>query len=200
MNKATLYREFLPKLIRRMAFVGLPSSVAFLLLWYRLDMYVLYGHFLDLLFSLTSSLFKITFEAGDSLDGAAFFYTVVVDGVSSDIGYKLNNHSPNMVVLVLLVMGWPHKDKQAFFKLALLSFLLLVFYQMLSTWTQVYYTRISPGFADRNKLFWQPSLWHSLLNRVVGFDKFILRYYAAFPIFGLSLAGLWFGRRSKPKA
>lgn len=197
MNKAQLYKEFLPKLIKRMLLVGLPCVVAFWVFWYKMDGYGAWTWFLDIIFSGLSFVLPITYDPGTNLDTAAFFYTVQIQGPSYDIGYKVNNYSANLVVLVLLVLGWPHKNWSGLVKTTAWCLLFLVLYQIFSTWIQMYYTSISPGFADRNKIFWEPSAWHSFLNRIVGFDKFILRYYACFPIFGLALVARYFTETDK---
>lgn len=191
MNREQVYREFIPRLLKR-SIIGALCTVVFLLCWYQLDAWLLWGYFLDIFFSMTSWLFDISFEEGKDLSSAAFFYSWKGEGASGDVGYKINNLNPTLAVLVLLMGSWPHKDFKSFLSFFAWSFLFTIVYHIGSVWVQVYYQTLSPGFADRMGLFWEDSLWYSIMNRVAGFDKFILRYYATFPVMGCALTVRYF--------
>ena len=53
--------------------------------------------------------------------------------------------------------------------------------------------------ADRLKVFWEPSAWYEVVRHLAAFDKFILRYYAAFPVFGMGLVCRYFLEQRKVK-
>lgn len=195
MSRADFYRGFLPKFIKRLFLVGLPAAVLFIVFWYVLDGYVLWSH-------VISALSGLTFDPTGGIDNAGLIYTVKTQGVSGDIVYKINNLSQNLIVLVFLLASWPHANFQNFMRTALWSLGLIILFQVISIWVNMYYISISPTFADRLHLFWRGGVWHTIMNRVYGFDKFILRYYGAFPVFGLALAmGFFFkGKASKKKS
>lgn len=195
MSRAAFYREILPKLIKRLFLVGIPAAAVFMVIWYVLHGYELWS-------SVIAGLSGLRFDPTGGIDNAGLVYTVKTQGVSGDIVYKVNNLSQNLIVLVFLLGAWPHANFKSFMRTALWSLLFTVIFQVFSIWLNMYYISISPNFADKLHLFWRGGTWHTIMNRVYGFDKFILRYYGAFPVFALSLVmGYFFhGKSAKKKA
>ncbi len=180
MNRAAVYSELLPRIIKRLFLVGIPAAGLFMVVWYLLHGYELWS-------SLIGGISGLKFDPSGGIDNAGLIYTVKTQGVSGDIVYKVNNLSQNLIVLVFLLGAWPHANLKAFMRTALWSLALTVVFQVFSIWLNMYYISISPAFADKLHLFWRDSVWHTVMNRVYGFDKFILRYYGAFPVFALAL-------------
>lgn len=192
MVKSEFYRAFLGKVIKRMFTLGILFVGLFLGFWYLLDGFLVWGNILDVVFRLTSFVFDISFDPSGGLDNAAFIYKVELGGVLQDVGYKLNPLSSNLVVLVLILGAWPHPNFKAFAKFACWSLFFTLLYQVFSTWLQLHYVSMNPNTADRFGLYWEDTSWYRVMDKLAGFDKFILRYFAAFPLVGIALIARYF--------
>lgn len=197
MNKQTFYREFLAKFIKRFLIFGLPGCVVFVLFWYLMNGYAIWGSILDFCATPISFLIDIDYESG-RLERAGLVQAVTVYGKDLEIVYKVNQLNSNLVVLVMIFCTWPHKSWGDALKLVPLLFVFTVGYQLFSVWILSYESALGPQMADRLKVFWEPNAWYETIRHIAAFDKFILRYYAAFPIFGAGIVVRYF--LTKPKA
>lgn len=186
MEREVLYAK-LPLLIRRLFTWGLLASTVFLVIWYTGGAQ-LWGWFLALILRPFGFLMDIHF------DGTSFIYTVpIAMSQSSELAFPINQMNLSMVEVVTLLATWPKEKPKEKLKLVFWCFVLIVAYHLFDLIIQLYRIQIGQDFANRERVFWEPTLWYSFISHVAAFDKFILRFWGGFPVFGLALlCRTWF--------
>lgn len=176
----------LPQLLKRLFIFGVPAAILYILVWY-LGGRNIYGHLLAALFSPISPLGNIDFSSGNATT-AQLIYTVTMEGgMQADLTFPINQLNSSMIEVVTLVAFWPYRKSADFFKLAAWSLLFLVVYHFCLIHLQFYSIEIGPKLANDFNLFWEKSNWYIFIKNLSAFDKFIGRYWAGFPIFGIAL-------------
>jgi len=195
MDKNELYSQ-LPRIRKRLFLFGIPAAVVFLAIWY-FGGYHLWARLLDGFLNLVLFPLEIRYQPGTT-SHAVLIYTFETSGRSLDVNYLINQLSSNMVVVVTLLATWPHKSFGSVLKLSAWCLLFLLCYQAISVFIQFQYIRIGPEMANSIGTFWEDSFGYQVMLKLSAFDKFILRYFAWFPIFLLSLVTIYFtGARSR---
>ena len=195
MNRQEFYEQ-IPKIMKRLFTFGLGSACLFVFFWY-MGGHNFYGHFLGFVFKLLSPFVDVYYESGTS-SGASLFRRFTSDtGRTQEVGYLINQLNSNLIIIVTLLGTWIHKDWKSFLKLSLWCLLFTLCYQVFSLSLQTYHTRIGPDFASRMGAYWEETTWFLMVDKVAAFDKFILRYFASFPVFLASLTAMYFTKRTK---
>ncbi len=199
MSKQDLYNQ-LPIIIRRLFTWGLLSAGLFLVVWY-FGGYNLWGRFLQFFLNIFLFPMDIQFEAGTS-QSAAFIYTFALEnGERGQLVFPANMLHSVIVEVVTLLALWPHKNYKLLLRLAAWCLLFTILYQCFNVGIQLYAIKIGPEAASKYKLFWEETWWYLTVNKVAAFDKFLLRYWAGFPIFMCALtADYFFGKKYRAKA
>ena len=185
MSKQDLYDQ-LPLLLKRLFTWGLLAAVVFILIWYNGGINI-YSYFLAPVSNLLIPIAQIGFEPGTT-GSAQFIYKINIEGVGSrELTFAANQLNSSMLEVITLLAMWPRGKWGDFIKLAAWCFLFLVFYHSFQIFIQCYNYQIGSELANSLNLFWEPSNWKTLVRNVSKFDLFILRFWAGFPVFGLSL-------------
>ncbi len=185
MTRDELYAH-LPQLIRRLFTYGLGSAVLFFVFWY-MGGHNLWGHFLGVCLKLTAFFYDLRFQPGTA-ESASILHHMVIEGgppAGIDLEFKINLLSAHMVEVITLLAMWPSANKKEFFRLAFWCLACTVLYQTFNVLVQLHVQEIGPKLATRFEVMWEwdGSWWYALVKKVSNFDKFILRYWAGFPIF-----------------
>jgi len=185
MKRAELYAQ-LPLLMRRLFTLGLGAAIAFFVFWY-MGGHNLWGHFLGFCLKITAFFYDLRFVPGDSEHAAILHHMFIEGGPASgiDLEFKINLLSAHMVEVVTLLAMWPTANRMAHLRLALWCLLFTVLYQTFDVLIQLHVQEIGPKLATRFEVMWEydGSLWYKFIRKLSNFDKFILRYWAGFPIF-----------------
>ena len=193
MARAELYSQ-LPKLLKRLFLLGVPCATVFLAIWY-FGGYNVWGRFLTLFLNIVAPFAPLRFEAGSS-SLAGFVYSFVLeDGRPGELTFLVNQLNSVLVELVTLLAIWPHRHRKAFFQLLGLCLISVMFYQAFSILVQLHVMEIGPAVAGKYEVYWEDSFWYQTVKNISAFDKFLLRFWAGFPIFFFAVALLHFFTR-----
>ncbi len=197
MNRDQFYEQ-LPRIGKRLFTWGILSAAVFLTLWY-IGGFNLWGRFLELCLKVVTLGKDISFAPGNS-ETAAFVYKFgLEDGRQASLTFPVNRLNSSMVEVVTLLAVWPYRGRSDFFKLVAWCLLFTVLYQCFNVWIQLYDVKIGPQFAGSYGIFWEDTLGYRIVAKVAAFDKFILRYWAGFPIFLCALVAFYFSQQKQAK-
>lgn len=199
MRRDEIHQE-IPRLLRRLFTWGVAASVLFLLIWYHGGQ-IIWGHYMDLVLNVLAFPMDLTFDA----QAQGFAYTVEWGlGLQNELFFPTNLFNLSLVELVMLLAVWPHANRKQAFQLIAWSLLFITLYHAFNTVVQLQTIRWGPELAARHGMMWESSWTYAVLHKVAAFDKFILRYWGGFPVFGLALlAQAWVQSRSssnRPKS
>jgi len=174
------YYDALPRMIVKLFTFGLGSAALFLFLWY-MGGYHLWGWILDGVLKVGAFGMDIQYEAGDFV-----YYVDLGNGLVSEPAFPINPLNLAIVEVITLLACWPHKSAKSAFKIAGWSLLFLLVYQMMGIVLQFLNIEMGPDLANRHQILWQwESSWvYPIINKLAAFDKFVVRYWAGFPVFG----------------
>ena len=177
----------------RLGLFGLPAGMLAAYLWY-VGGAAWWGSFLLIPARILIFWTEITF------DGREFTYAVPLElGGTSALVYQINQLNLTFLEIVTLFAAWRHTSAKAAFKLLGWCVLWLVLYHVFSLFIQCYSLEIGPDFANQQHIMWESSWWFRVIKNVAAFDKFLLRFWAGFPVFGLALVLSLFTFKAKRK-
>ncbi|MCB1052496.1 MAG: hypothetical protein H6510_11030 [Acidobacteria bacterium] len=181
MKREELYAKT-PQILRNILVRALPSVVVYYLLWYKAGLMNLWGYWLGFLFKGLRWLMPIHYEP------TAFFGTIRLPGGRiSEIGWNGNQLNITIAIIITLFAILPHPNPKKALRFVGWILVVLTCWQLFEIWFQLYHLSISDDFANRQKIFWEPSVYFSVIHWFANFDTMILRYWMGFGVFGMAL-------------
>lgn len=197
MTRDEFYQQ-LPRFGKRLFTWGILSAAVFLILWY-IGGFNVWGWFMALWLRMLPLGMDISFAPGNS-ETAAFIYKFnLEDGRQASLTFPINRLNSCMVEVITLLAVWPYRGCSGFLKLAAWCLIFTIFYQCFNVWVQLYDVKIGPQFAGSYGIFWEETLGYRILTKIAAFDKFILRFWAGFPIFLFALVAFYFTQKNQAK-
>ena len=194
-GKAEFYGQ-LPILGRRLFTRGVPAAVLFLVFWYLLKGDVIWGYFMNMCMKLTAFYFPVTFEP----EAGKFVHSFSHSGKTVACVFDTNLLHTGLVQAITVLAMWPHRNRAALFRLAGWCLLFSVLYQTFDVVIQLYAQKIGPKMADTLQIFYEETTYNRIIAKIASFDKFILRYWAGFPVFMFALVADYFFAKNKARS
>ena len=189
MNREEFYSQ-LPRLLKRLFTWGLAAATLFLVLWYFGGLNV-WGYLLTPIVKISNGWGPIHFQPGD-MSSAQIIYSLALDGASADLSFPVNQLNSSLVEVITLLGIWPYRDAKSLLKLAFWCLLITLAYHCFMVNIQFLETRLGPDLANRRGVFWEETISYQFIHKIAAFDKFILRFWAGFPIFAIGLSANYF--------
>lgn len=188
------YGDLARVVLTRLFLLGIPAGFLAALIWYRGGGSTFWGYVL-------LGIAKVAvFWTEVGFDGHELKYAVELElGGSSFLGFPVNQVNLTVIECATLFAAWRHASLKAALRLAAWTLAILLLYQTFSFFIQCYIVEIGPDFANRQHIMWEPPSWYPVAKKIASFDKFLLRFWAGFPIFGSAIALNHFVRRSKKR-
>jgi uncharacterized membrane protein len=178
--------DFVPRLLQRIFTWGLLWSVLFFVFWYVGGIH-LWAWCVGLLIKILT-VFQVPLEYSVE-QGALMFPIRLAGNPSVEVGYFANQWNLAIAEVILLITLWWDKKQTYKVRFILLCILGLMLYQVFAVTLNISVQALGPNLPNRLGILWeyQNSTFYLVLRKVQLFETFIGRYWAGFPVFGISL-------------